>query len=125
MSPIDKGRYPIDWPVISRRIRLERAGGRCECDGRCGREDLPHPDGRCEAVNKQPAKISGSPVVLTTAHLDHDTTHNSDDNLLAMCQACHLAYDAERHALTRAAKDAEKRADQSGALPLPGLGLEL
>lgn len=36
-------------------------------------------------------------VVLTIAHLDHDeTNHNvSDDRLKAMCQLCHLRYDAK------------------------------
>lgn len=32
--PIDRNLYPPDWPAISRRIR-DRAGDRCECDGRC------------------------------------------------------------------------------------------
>jgi len=42
-------------------------------------------------------------VILTIAHLDHDTTHNGDDNLLALCQRCHLRYDRVQHAQTRAA----------------------
>lgn len=35
-------------------------------------------------------------VVLTVAHLDHDETNHdvSDDRLKAMCQYCHLNYDA-------------------------------
>lgn len=101
--PIDRSRYPSNWPVISRRIRIDRAGGRCECDGRCGVQ--PHPE-RCEARNGEPAALSGSPVVITTAHLDHNTEHNDDSNLMAMCQRCHLAYDAEHHAETRASNRA-------------------
>ncbi len=36
-------------------------------------------------------------VVLTIAHLDHDETNNdvADDRLKAMCQLCHLRYDAK------------------------------
>ena len=36
-------------------------------------------------------------VILTIAHLDHDETNESvtDDRLKAMCQLCHLRYDAK------------------------------
>lgn len=36
-------------------------------------------------------------IVLTIAHLDHDTANNADDNLLALCQRCHLHHDREHH----------------------------
>jgi hypothetical protein len=38
-------------------------------------------------------------VVLTTAHLDHDTRNDSDDNLAALCSACHLKYDRADNAI--------------------------
>ena len=36
-------------------------------------------------------------VILTIAHLDHDETNHEvkDDRLMAMCQICHLRYDAK------------------------------
>lgn len=36
-------------------------------------------------------------VVLTIAHLDHDETNHEvkDERLMAMCQLCHLRYDAK------------------------------
>lgn len=37
-------------------------------------------------------------MVLTIAHLDHIPEHCSDDNLRALCQKCHLTYDAKHHA---------------------------
>jgi 5-methylcytosine-specific restriction endonuclease McrA len=37
-------------------------------------------------------------IVLTIAHLDHDTTNNEMSNLAALCQRCHLRYDARLHA---------------------------
>lgn len=37
-------------------------------------------------------------IVLTIAHLDNDITNNSLENLKAMCQRCHLVYDAKYHA---------------------------
>lgn len=44
--PVDFADYPQDWREISRRVRFERAGGRCECAGECGRA---HSGGRCLA----------------------------------------------------------------------------
>ena len=114
MSPIrpeNRGRYPVEWPTISLRIRKERAQDRCECDGRCGRPahhlDL---DGRCMNRNGTRAVGTGSIVVLTVAHLDHTPENCADDNLAAMCQGCHLHYDREHHAQTRAATTAADRA---------------
>jgi len=53
-------------------------------------------------------------VILTIAHLDH-TPENCDlDNLKALCQRCHLTYDAKHHA-----KNARKtREDKQGILKL-------
>jgi hypothetical protein len=46
IRPELRPRYPADWPQISRRVRFERAGGRCEACGRppgAGRRCLPDP----------------------------------------------------------------------------------
>ena len=107
MSPIrpeNRDRYPLNWAAISRRIRFERAGGRCECVGECGGAPLTPDEVRCMAVNGKPHPATGSKVVLTVAHLDHDPTNCADDNLLAMCQKCHLAYDQQHHAEGRRAR---------------------
>lgn len=96
--PEDRDRYPADWDAISLRIRTVRAGGRCECKGQCGRGHR----GRCRAWNGRPHPDTRSIVVLTVAHLDHIPEHCADDNLCAMCQACHLSYDGPQHAATRA-----------------------
>ena len=34
-------------------------------------------------------------IVLTISHTDHDTTHNEDSNLRALCQRCHNRHDAK------------------------------
>jgi len=78
--------YPPDWPEISRRIRFERAGNCCE---KCGAENYkPHPE-------------TGSRVVLTVAHLDHDPGNNDEKNLAALCQACHNRHDGPKRAANR------------------------
>ncbi len=105
-------RYPRDWPKVSRFIRFERAGGRCECTGQCG---TVHQASRCTARHDEPHPITGSKVVLTVAHLDHRPENCAPDNLLAMCQRCHLRYDAAEHAYnaaqTRQRKEREHAED--------------
>ncbi len=52
----------------------------------------------CEAVNGEPHPITGSKVVLTIAHMDHDETHADPERCRALCQKCHLSWDAKHHA---------------------------
>ena len=106
--PMDKRKYPKNWTEISRRIRFERAGGRCE-------GSPAYPD--CRARHGQPHPVTGSKVVLTVAHLDHDTGHNDLGNLRAMCQRCHLTYDAKLHA-AHAAQTRRQRQIDAGQLEL-------
>lgn len=107
IRPENRGRYPADWPAISRRIKEDRAGGRCECAGECGRPDWHlEADGRCGNRHGRPALGTGSRVVLTTAHLNHTPEDCAEENLKAMCQGCHLHYDRAHHAETRAATKA-------------------
>ena len=132
IRPENVDRYPDDWNHISDVIRFGRAGGRCECCGECGL-DHEHPivrapdapEERCHAVHAKPHPVTGSNVILTTAHLDHQL-ENSDDaggvfvelplersNLRAMCQGCHLHYDRDHHA-ERARQTREERREQIG-----------
>lgn len=96
--------YPRDWPAISRRIRAERARWVCETPGCFAISGLPHP-------------VTGSKVVLTVAHLNHDPRDCRDENLRALCQRCHNRYDA-------AARAAGVRARRRAALGVEELPLE-
>ena len=135
IRPSQRARYPKDWPAISLSIRRERAGGRCECRGECGHthglavdycDDSAHDcrgcaglgtgdcgavviPARCTARNGAPHPVTGNRVVLTVAHLDHNPEHCEPDNLRAMCQRCHLAYDAELHRRTATATRRARR----------------
>lgn len=80
----NRERYPKDWRAIVERIRA-RSGNRCE-------GSPAYPD--CRAENGQPHPVTGSIVVLTTAHLNHTPEDCSDENLRHWCQRCHLTYDA-------------------------------
>lgn len=106
----DRTRYPKEWPTLSQAIRFDRAKGRCECHGECGSPGCG-PE-RCTAVHGKPAPVSGKTVVLTTAHLNHTPEDCRPENLRALCQKCHLAYDAEHHAETRRLARAASIEDQ-------------
>ena len=84
--PMNLAEYHPKWKLISKFIRFYRARNRCEF---CGAENhQPHPD-------------TGSKVVLTVAHLDHNKSNNSFFNLKALCQKCHLGYDLKHHLMNR------------------------
>jgi hypothetical protein len=113
IRPENRARYPKNWREISHTIRFDRAAGRCECTGHCG---LDH-GGRCQARNGQPNPITGSKVVLTVAHLNHQPQDCRPENLLGACQLCHLRYDRDHHRETAAAT--RRRAiEQAGQLAL-------
>lgn len=96
--PADMTLYPKDWLEISHAIRFVRAEGRCECTGECGKHE-----GRCEAEHGKPHPVTGSLVILTTAHLGtgtgdkHDKMDVRPENLKAMCPRCHLLFDLADH----------------------------
>ena len=89
--------YPATWKSLSHWIRVERAKGRCECEGECGLHRTHPGPRRCEEQNGQPAKWAKGQVVLTTAHLCQDSTCEKKHHLKAMCNRCHLRYDVKQH----------------------------
>lgn len=112
--PINPDDYPLDWTDFSKKIRFHRAGGHCECLGECGVEHGGGPlfgGSAMRCGKKHGDEVGGKRVVLTVAHLNADTGPCSCDPLCAiaehvkaMCQACHLRYDRDRHARSRAQK---------------------
>jgi hypothetical protein len=115
--PIDLKKYPKNWKTeIVPRIK-ERAKNCCEF---CGvpnytvrKKDSTKNGGFiiyglfnsfaeakkvCDSLNI-PYKRFGI-VVLTIAHLDHDAENHEvkDERLAALCQSCHINYDAKMKA---------------------------
>lgn len=111
--PMQRSRYPPDWEQISKRIRSERAGWRCEW---------------CGAIHGEHHPNTGSIVILTVAHLGtphpdgtpgdkHDKMDVRDENLAALCQRCHLNYDRDEH-MANAAATRRRRRESAGQLTL-------
>ena len=123
IRPENRHRYGPDWAEFSQHIRFDRAGGQCECEGECGsqihttwlrlhRHGL-EPSPRCPNVNGvHDTNLTRARVVLTVAHLCH--TPECREHVKAMCQGCHLNYDREHHAQTRAATRAATAATKTG-----------
>ena len=114
--PIDYNKYPPNWKSeIVPRI-LERAGDKCEFCGTKNHsfvwsvklwiKDVKRYKFKTiwfntESGAKRMKGIAGKSkqvyVVLTIAHLDHDEENHevTDERLRALCQYCHLNYDAK------------------------------
>lgn len=112
--PIDYNRYPPNWKSEIVPAVLKRANNCCE---NCGLENKQEVyaiklwvkdgrrykystiwfrsflDAKREMRYSIPYKVK---VVLTVAHLDHDETNLEVllERLMALCQICHLRYDA-------------------------------
>jgi hypothetical protein len=111
--PIDYSRYPSNWKTEIVPIVLKRANNCCE---KCGLQNhsfvfsirlwikqvnryklrsiwFRHEE---DAKREADGPIKKVKVILTVAHVDHDETNQSIslDRLLALCQMCHLRYDA-------------------------------
>lgn len=91
--PINYKEYPPDWKQTRVRI-LKRANNCCE-----GSPKYP----ACRAENHKPHPETGSKVILTIAHLNHDKDNwnVTDEELRAWCQRCHLIYDNKHHVSNR------------------------
>lgn len=99
--PINYKDYPVNWKTEIVPTIRKRSGDVCE-------GSPAYPD--CMAENRKPHPVTGSVVILTTAHFDHNKDNNnyhpedktaSSNNLFHWCQRCHLTHDAKQHADNR------------------------
>lgn len=75
--PINYKNYPHNWELIRKAV-LHRAKNRCEL---------------CNAENYKPHWKTGSRVVLTIHHIIRNLKDNRPQNLICLCQRCHLRLD--------------------------------
>jgi len=97
MRPETRAKYPPNWKAISAWTIAAR-GAQCE---ECGR--TKENDG----------------IVLTVHHIDYDPGNNDLNNLIVLCQGCHLRRQARELAEATRYSDAEKLV-RMGQLELPG-----
>jgi len=126
IRPENRALYPKNWKSeVVPRIR-RRSGNRCECTGQCGH--VHHGTGitdlqRCTRWHLQlfeSAAGNEATIILTVAHLNHQPEDCRDENLLHLCQACHLRYDAPVKAagIRARAKAARAVADLFQCVPI-------
>lgn len=120
IKPENKHRYPANWKAIRAAI-LERAHDCCEQCKVPNGERIARGAGRhVDTYQTSDANVYSADtgehlgrvrmseyelknmveIVLTIAHLDHQPENCDPSNLRALCQRCHLRYDAAHHALT-------------------------
>lgn len=114
IRPENRDRYPPDWKEISARVR-DDAGQRCEWCRAPNGETIARGKGDDagtymleggetyhDTTGKYLGLRRGSEydaarfvrVILTVAHMDHQPENCERENLKALCQKCHNAYDA-------------------------------
>lgn len=123
--PMDRSKYPPEWEAISRAVR-DRADDACEI---CGVKNYSVGFWRDEvfqAVSEEPSYTAAKAfqlslqiarpnakivvIVLTCAHLNHDTTDNRPENLAILCQRHHNRHDVEFRKANRKASSLARRA---------------
>jgi hypothetical protein len=112
--PIDYKRYPTNWKTEIVPEILNRAAHKCEIcnlengsfvwgiklwvknNGKYKIRSIWFRDRKDAERENTHGVVRKIKVVLTIAHLDHDETNHDVilERLKAMCQCCHLRYDA-------------------------------
>lgn len=84
-----RSRYMISSEVIALydRMKFDRADGRCECLGECGRSHRFGIHRRCPNAHGRPDN-AGKAVTISVRHMNGDAKDYDEANLLAMCMTC-------------------------------------
>ncbi len=130
--PIERDRYPENWPSISLNQKIA-ANWHCQiCDRPCRQPGESKEDFELRLADKAPdwsdlygyvaddesgewgyAPLYWGGFVLTVAHLDQDPSNNSAENLRALCSVCHLRHDRRFQVSNR-----KKKRERRGQIPL-------
>lgn len=108
IRPEVRHHYGSEWRRLSRRLRTERAGNRCErCQAEQGAFRVWFSDGSNvllaagEPKPRETEFVSVTRVYLTVAHLNWTPGDDREENLAVLCQRCHLAHDRRRNLVQR------------------------
>jgi len=118
--PCNYKNYAANWKWLSKQI-ISDAGNKCElCYAPNGKFVVRNPD--CEypwelakSVVSKTSCSNLTKIVLTVHHIDADKKNNNKQNLIALCQRCHLRLDLHRH-ITNRKKTKDQQSSQENLL---------
>ena len=106
--PCNYKEYPENWKWLSKQI-ISDAGNRCELCYAPNHElivrkkDSGYPWQLAENVGDGGDYPKLTKVILTVHHIDSDKNNSKKQNLIALCQRCHLRLDLQKHMKNRRA----------------------
>jgi hypothetical protein len=111
--PMTRAEYSDNWEWLSKQVR-KRNYGRCELcfapngvpvyrpkSKRVGEWEYPWLD-LSGSMSEPSDSLRETKIILTVHHIDGNKKNNSEQNLISLCQRCHLRLDIEKHMRNRA-----------------------
>lgn len=101
--PCDYKQYPENWKWLSRQI-VSDAGNKCElCYAPNGAfiQRIKGAEYPWYKIDNTKPEDKFTKVVLTVHHINHDKKDSTKQNLIALCQKCHLRLDLAHHMKNR------------------------
>lgn len=116
--PCNYKEYPENWKWLSKQI-IKDANNKCEL---CyapnhqfvvrNRNTGSYPWGATWCLDEHNVGLKVIRIILTVHHIDSDKKNNTKQNLIALCQWCHLRLDLQKHMKNRrAARKSTKEAN--------------
>jgi hypothetical protein len=112
--PMNIRDYPENWKWLSKQI-IADAGNKCElCYAPNGqlvfrdKTDL-HPWRAADVLLCDDPDYKLTKIILTVHHIDSDKQNNAKQNLISLCQRCHLRLDLQKHIKNRNESRNDKR----------------
>jgi hypothetical protein len=111
--PCNYKEYPENWKWLSTQI-IKDAGNRCElcyapnAETVARYKDHKHPWEKISDIKFKDDlidKFRPVKIVLTVHHIDSNKMNSKKQNIIALCQRCHLRLDLQKHMANRKAKN--------------------
>ena len=114
--PCNYKEYPENWKWLTKQLR-ESVGDKCElCYAPNGETvarltgEYLHPWDLLSECDPCGIDFKKTKIILTVHHIDSDKKNNVRQNLIVLCQRCHLRLDLNKHMRKR--KESKKNKQQ-------------